>query len=103
MKAITYRCLCPKPSYVITELITPRHLGGDVFKVANTVKFDDNILHWRTATTECLRCGVPLCEKCADSYAWITKPKGLISRILFPNTTAIRLVFYCPTCAEEMR
>ena len=90
MKARTkYRCLCPKPDYVLVD-ITEDVILPKTAKLELAMPLGKDILFWRTATTECSRCGVPLCEDC-----------GVLQE--FEGYQIMSLPPFCPTCAEVMR
>ncbi len=95
MKAHTKRrCLCPKPDYILREAAPPIILKKINAHGLAVTPLGENILHFKVATIECSRCGVPLCEDC----------KGI------PNEGEVLWGYFAddlrtlyPVCAEEMR
>lgn len=83
------RCLCPKPVWL--------EFSGNFPKIRLKPPYNEEMLHWRTATTECSRCGVPLCEKCLVLGKYHDdKTKIVVGYINW-------FKHLCPVCAEEMR
>ncbi len=83
------RCLCPKPEgYMMRAVQYGKYMPVPFF--GNSPN-----LHFKNATTECSRCGVPLCEGCMviviKDYTDIRPDYPIISKEL------------CPVCVEEAR
>lgn len=73
------RCMCDKPDYIVMDFPVGRYpldLHYNVFGWEGK----SNILHWKSATTECSRCGKPLCRDCRiDAYIGNGKRNRIIT------------------------
>ena len=85
-----YRCQCPRPDYVVIDSMeSPRG-----FRIGGMVEFDNNILHFSSATHFCAKCGAGICEDCCVPYLGVAhiKEDGTIEDELISGL--------CQSCAE---
>ena len=90
------KCLCPKPEgfYRIAKEGEPVHKLGFVHDL--TFEPLDDCLHFRQATTRCVRCWQPLCTDC-----WVCVDREVESAF-YKGLMVLVVDVLCPTCAEYL-